>query len=860
LNCLDSFIAIIYVLDRSPEVLLGSPYTGAIDMWSLACVCAEMYLGLPLFPGVSQHNQLSRIVDMLGIPPDFLIESKNGSKYFTIVSNNEIENESASSSTGGGGGESSSKSNFKYRIKTAEEYANETNTEIPVVKKYLRYNTLDEIVMKCSLPNKSRMTSEQKNMEMLRRQAFLDFLKGLFKLNPFERWTAKQAYEHPFIQNTLFTTPFQPPSDLKIQERKLMYVVQIRQRQGGNEDTANKNQQQQQQQSLALKGLRAPTNFTNNLSGVPSNFTPLQYTNRRFSEPFDTHSMKMKNNTFDQQDQPTLKRGDPVHAKPEYTAEQSPTNKATGVTIKEQSNGITNNNNVESELKKTTTVLEGLQVTNNQESPPPSIAVGTIDSQESSPVREKTHSTDITTGKNDIAAVKATSSSQHASPQLNSNNYNNNNNSNKNSNNNYNYNNNNNNNQSGHRQRRSFTDRSNGGNNNSNNNNNNNNDQSNSAPMMIPQQGSTMMMQPPSHVLSNSHSAATGNIPWLAHPPPQHIQYAINGNQPPFITQMSPQQFAQMNYPQMPPPYTMSGSANGSTWIPGPHPPIIPAGMMPHTMPYFGSIESNGMLYPPHLQSNNGLPSGNPMESFYVGSQQGNSHMPSSFGPSSYGVFAIGSMPTDGTIPSSSLPIKEFANNLHRPEMDEQRRLLSQQTSTMMHPVGGPTYYPGNYPPPYHPAGGPMVDLHGFIVHSGMIPPPMPMAQSYDSRILQHHHRMNNNRPTMMPPGPLMSMEYPPQQQQLQQQQQQQTMGYPPPHPQSFSYQHQPGSYPLPNQQQPQQHQQSSSQQRSNNVRRGSESSINNGSNPQYAPSRNNNRTPNHRKQGTFFHSSYLII
>jgi dual specificity protein kinase YAK1 len=47
---------------RSPEVLLGVPYNGAIDIWSLGCVCAEMYLGLPLFPGASQHNQLTRII------------------------------------------------------------------------------------------------------------------------------------------------------------------------------------------------------------------------------------------------------------------------------------------------------------------------------------------------------------------------------------------------------------------------------------------------------------------------------------------------------------------------------------------------------------------------------------------------------------------------------------------------------------------------------------------------------------------------------------------------------------------------------------------------------------------------------
>ncbi|MGB1101431.1 MAG: protein kinase domain-containing protein, partial [Pontimonas sp.] len=34
---------------RSPEVILGLPYSKAIDMWSLGCVLVEMTTGSPLF-------------------------------------------------------------------------------------------------------------------------------------------------------------------------------------------------------------------------------------------------------------------------------------------------------------------------------------------------------------------------------------------------------------------------------------------------------------------------------------------------------------------------------------------------------------------------------------------------------------------------------------------------------------------------------------------------------------------------------------------------------------------------------------------------------------------------------------------
>ncbi|KAJ3086592.1 dual specificity protein kinase yak1, partial [Physocladia obscura] len=56
---------------RAPEVLLGLPYTSSIDMWSLGCITAELYLGLPLFPGTSEYNQISRIVSVLGMPPSW---------------------------------------------------------------------------------------------------------------------------------------------------------------------------------------------------------------------------------------------------------------------------------------------------------------------------------------------------------------------------------------------------------------------------------------------------------------------------------------------------------------------------------------------------------------------------------------------------------------------------------------------------------------------------------------------------------------------------------------------------------------------------------------------------------------------
>ncbi|KAF3557147.1 hypothetical protein F2Q69_00015951 [Brassica cretica] len=53
---------------RSPEVLLGYRYTTAIDMWSFGCIVAELFLGLPLFPGASEFDILKRMIEILGSP------------------------------------------------------------------------------------------------------------------------------------------------------------------------------------------------------------------------------------------------------------------------------------------------------------------------------------------------------------------------------------------------------------------------------------------------------------------------------------------------------------------------------------------------------------------------------------------------------------------------------------------------------------------------------------------------------------------------------------------------------------------------------------------------------------------------
>ena len=54
---------------RAPELVFGATiYTTAVDIWSMACVMAELFLGRPLFPGESGVDQLVEIIKVLGTP------------------------------------------------------------------------------------------------------------------------------------------------------------------------------------------------------------------------------------------------------------------------------------------------------------------------------------------------------------------------------------------------------------------------------------------------------------------------------------------------------------------------------------------------------------------------------------------------------------------------------------------------------------------------------------------------------------------------------------------------------------------------------------------------------------------------
>lgn len=137
---------------RAPEVILNLQKTQEIDIWSIGCIAAEFFTGLPIFAGLSELNMLQLMELRLGHFPIEMI--KSSPRAFEFFNNDIVKKDG------------------------------------PVKDQcHFQYTTLEYIVMYREL------YVEEKNVQA----AFVDFLKNALQMDPDIRYTIHQLQDHPFL-------------------------------------------------------------------------------------------------------------------------------------------------------------------------------------------------------------------------------------------------------------------------------------------------------------------------------------------------------------------------------------------------------------------------------------------------------------------------------------------------------------------------------------------------------------------------------------------------------------------------------------------------------------------------------------
>uniref|UniRef100_A0A667XVL9 non-specific serine/threonine protein kinase n=1 Tax=Myripristis murdjan TaxID=586833 RepID=A0A667XVL9_9TELE len=160
---------------RAPEIILGLPFCEAIDMWSLGCVIAELFLGWPLYPGALEYDQIRYISQTQGLPGEHLLNvGTKTARFFCRESDSPYA---------------------AWRLKTTDEHETETGMKSKEARKYI-FSCLDDIAHVNLVMN---LEGSDLLAEKADRREFVGLLKKMLLIDAEKRIAPAEALSHPFV-------------------------------------------------------------------------------------------------------------------------------------------------------------------------------------------------------------------------------------------------------------------------------------------------------------------------------------------------------------------------------------------------------------------------------------------------------------------------------------------------------------------------------------------------------------------------------------------------------------------------------------------------------------------------------------
>lgn len=152
-------------------------------MWSLGCTAIELFIKTPIFPGKYDYDQMLKILEFCGMPPNHMVyNSINRDRFFLFDQFNQRF----------------VFKNLQQFVMTSVPPEMRHNVEVP--QQYHPFLNFGQLLEQWHIQKlKMEGHSQYGIPERLKIFQFIDFVQQILQIDPQKRLTPLQALHHPFI-------------------------------------------------------------------------------------------------------------------------------------------------------------------------------------------------------------------------------------------------------------------------------------------------------------------------------------------------------------------------------------------------------------------------------------------------------------------------------------------------------------------------------------------------------------------------------------------------------------------------------------------------------------------------------------